>query len=36
GKSLGENGVIPPFVGVWITPSLFLGLCFWMFRRMNL
>ncbi|APH40399.1 Permease, YjgP/YjgQ family [Leptospira interrogans serovar Copenhageni/Icterohaemorrhagiae] len=36
GKSLGENGVIPPFAGVWITPSLFLGLCFWMFRRMNL
>jgi lipopolysaccharide export system permease protein len=36
GKSLSENGAIPPVVGVWFTPMLFSALSFYLYKRYNI
>lgn len=36
GKSLSENGGVPPAVGVWFTPVLFSGISFYLYKKFNL
>lgn len=36
GKSLGENGGLPPSFAVWFTPTLFGCISFFMYKRFNL
>jgi len=36
GKSLGENGGIPPWVAVWSTSIFFFGVSFYLYKRFNL
>ncbi len=36
GKSLGENGGIPPWVAVWSTSIFFFGVSFFLYKKFNL
>ncbi|MCB1189796.1 MAG: LptF/LptG family permease [Leptospiraceae bacterium] len=36
GRSLGENGVLPPSISVWSTSALFLGLSYFLYKKFNL
>lgn len=36
GRSLGENGVLPPSVSVWFTSMFFLSLSYYLYKRFNL
>jgi lipopolysaccharide export system permease protein len=36
GKSLGENGGIHPAIGVWSTPTLFIGISIYLVKKFNL
>ncbi|EPG73740.1 putative LPS ABC transporter, permease protein LptG [Leptospira fainei serovar Hurstbridge str. BUT 6] len=34
--SVGENGVIPAWFAVWVTPAIFLGVLYGIYRRMRI
>jgi len=34
-KTLAENGGLPVWLGIWITPALFLGLTYVFYKKMN-
>ncbi|HNI28792.1 MAG TPA: LptF/LptG family permease, partial [Leptospiraceae bacterium] len=36
GKSLGENGGLHPVIAVWLTPSFFLSMCFYLYKKFNM
>ncbi|MBK7056069.1 MAG: LptF/LptG family permease [Leptospiraceae bacterium] len=36
GKSLGENGGIPPWVAVWSTSIFFFGVSYFLYKKFNL
>ena len=36
GRSLGENGGVPPAAAVWSTSVFFLGISFWLYKKFNL
>lgn len=35
-RTLAENGGLPIFIGLWLSPALFLSLSFLFYRRMNI
>ena len=35
-KTLAENGGLPIWLGIWLTPSLFLGASYFLYRKMNI
>ncbi len=36
GKSLGENGGLHPIIAVWLTPTFFLSMCFYLYKKFNM